>query len=46
MAEGIFNYDFAHSRCDMYNTFLDCIDKYDKKHGNASYEEPNLTMKL
>lgn len=27
LKHGIFNYDFAHSRCDMYNTFLLAIDR-------------------
>ena len=27
----IFNYDFAHSRCDMYNTFKNFITEYDNK---------------
>jgi len=28
---GIFNYDFAHSRCDMFNTFKDFIKEIDEK---------------
>lgn len=39
---GIFNYDFAHSRCDMYQTFKNLITEYDAKHYPMNGKKNNL----
>ena len=41
LKSGIFNYDFAHSRCDMYSTFLKVIDI---ENANAIRNEGLLCM--